>query len=235
MWAPLSATTPLGTVVIDTEYPFGDTATVTVTPATAGAPVPVLLRIPSWAAAGSVSIDGAAPVSLAGLNGTFFNTTTRAGGGASVFVLDFAPTIRLEPRVGGAVSVLRGALLYAVWIGQAITVTGTHPYSSRDLSVLSTAPWNVALVVDRADPAAALTFERVGPPASPLPFNSTAPPVLIRGRARPVPGWGTDKNAPTAPPASPACAAAGTCGDAIDVVLVPFGATHVRMAVLPTA
>jgi hypothetical protein len=68
-----------------------------------------------------------------------------------------------------------------------------------------------------------------------VPFNSTNVPVMITGSAKVVAGWGTAKNAPEGPPDSPACAAPGACGEEIPVVLVPFGSTHVRMAVLPTA
>ncbi len=112
-WAPLTATTPLATIIVDTDYPFGDTATVTVTPSGSAA-VSVLLRIPSWAARGSVTVDGV-QTPLVGVNGTFFATTTRAGGAASTFVVDFAPEIRLENNYNGAVAVLRGALVYSVW------------------------------------------------------------------------------------------------------------------------
>jgi hypothetical protein len=126
-------------------------------------------------------------------------------------------------------------LLYAVWIGQTIAVTATHPFNSKDLSITSVTPWNLALVInDREHPENDLFFSTMGAPGT-LPFNSTSPPVVIRGKARVVQGWGTVKHAPDAPPASPACAQEGACGDEIDVVLVPFGTTHVRMAVLPTA
>ena len=133
----------------------------------------------------------------------------------------------------GELTVLRGALTYGAWIGQSIAVTATHAFQSKDLAVESTTPWNLALVVDRANPGASLTFTRASGPSA-VPFNSTDVPVMITGTARVVAGWGVAKNAPAEPPASPACAAAGACGDEIPVVLVPFGSTHVRMAVLPT-
>ena len=206
---------------------------VTVTPS-GGAALPVLLRIPSWATRATLSVDGGAPVALAGSNGTFFPTATRAGGGASTFVVDFAPEVRLEPAYNGSVAVYRGALLYAAWIGQTISVTGTHPYNSKDLSVLAALPWNLALVIaDASNPGASLAFTRST--LTNVPYNSTAVPVTLSGKARVVAGWGAERNAPAPPPASPACAAPGACGDEVDVVLVPFGSTHVRMSVLPLA
>ena len=232
LWAPLTARTPLATVDIATDYPFGDDATVTVTPV--GADVPVMLRIPAWATAATLSVNGGAPVALGAANGTFFTSST-VGGVATTFDIAFNPAVRIEEGHGGAASVLRGALLYSLWIGQAITVTAQHPFNSQDLDINATAPWNVALVVkDRAAPGADLVFSRSGPPTG-VPYNSTAIPVSIAATARVVPGWGKEKNAAAAPPASPACAAPGACGAPVPVLLVPFGSTHVRMAVLPTA
>ena len=230
MWAPLSVVTPLGKLSIATDYPFGDAAVVTVTPASS-APVPVWLRIPSWAAGATLAINGGAARPLSGSNGTFFPATAT---GATTFTLAFNPEIRLETYYNDAVAVVRGALVYGAWIGQTINVTRSYALNSKDLSITSTTPWNLALVVDRANPSASLSFTRTSAPSS-VPYNSTDVPIIISGSARIVPGWGTDKNAPVGPPASPACSAAGACGEPIPIVLVPFGSTHVRMAVLPTA
>jgi hypothetical protein len=236
-WLPLAASTPEGHAVrIVTDFPFGDTVNVTVTPAAAAAaPVPVLLRIPSWAARGSVSVNGGPPVSLAASNGTFL-ALTAAPGAPTSYALDFQPSIRLEPYDNGAVAVVRGALVYSVWVGQVIAVTSTYPFNAKDLSINATQPWNVALIVpDASNPGASLSFSRLGAPSS-VPFNSTAVPVSITGMGRVVPGWGAANNAPAAPPASPACAApSADCGQPIPVTLVPMGSTHVRMTVIPLA
>ena len=231
MWAPLTAVTPLGTVTVATDFPFGDVATVTVTPSGSGSALPVWLRIPSWAAGATLSVNGGAPTPLTGSNGTFYPASAA---GTTTFTLAFNPQIRLETYYNGAVAVVRGALVYGAWIGQTITVTRAYALNSKDLAITSTTPWNLALAVDRADPGASLTFVRASPPSG-VPYNSTDVPVMITGRARVVAGWGVEKNAPAAPPASPACAAPGACGEEVDVTLVPFGSTHVRMAVLPTA
>lgn len=131
-------------------------------------------------------------------------------------------------------AVVRGALVFSAWIGQNISVTGQHAFNSQDLAVTPTQPWALALVVDRANPGASLTFNTVSAPSS-QPFSSTVIPVTITGMARPVTNWPVVTNAADMPPASPACAQAGACGDAVPVTLVPFGSTHIRMTVLPTA
>ena len=235
IWMPQTARTANATVDIATAYPFGDTATVTVTPTAAagGADVAVWLRIPSWAAGATLSVNGGAATPLTGSNGTFYPAST-VGAAATTFAISFNPSIRLETYANGAVAVVRGALVYSAWIGQNITVTSQHAFNSQDLAVAPTLPWALALVVDRANPGASLTFNAVQAPSS-QPFSSTVIPVTITGMARPVTNWPVVKNAADMPPASPACAQAGACGDPVPVTLVPFGSTHIRMTILPTA
>jgi hypothetical protein len=234
MWAPVNATVAgVASVQITTDYPFGDEATVVVAPS-GGAAVPVLLRIPSWATSAALSIDGGEAIPLAGSNGTFYATSTAAGGAPTTFTVAFNPAILLTPFANGTVSVSRGALVYSLWVGQNITVTAQYAYQSQDLAVVNTVPWNVALVADPSDPAASLTFTRASAPG-PVPYNSTDIPQTITGMGRLVPGWAVVKGAPDAPPASPACAANGACGQPFPITLVPFGSTHVRMTVLPLA
>jgi len=91
MWAPLSADTPLGTVIIATDYPFGDVAIVTVSPSS-GLPTPVWLRIPSWADKATLSVNDG-PAVLVGANGTFYPTSTTNS--PTTFTLHFNPEIRL--------------------------------------------------------------------------------------------------------------------------------------------
>ena len=79
MWMPQVARTANATVAIDTLFPFGDSATVTVspTPAAGGADVAVWLRIPSWAAGATLSVNGGAAKPLTGANGTFARTVDK--------------------------------------------------------------------------------------------------------------------------------------------------------------
>ena len=69
------------------------------------------MRIPSWATAATLAQDGGAPAPVA--NGTF---ALRRVTGASVLVLELHPEVRAVPRAdsGGALSIYRGALLYAL-------------------------------------------------------------------------------------------------------------------------
>lgn len=218
------------TVAVDTEYPFGDTATVVVTAAQG---TPVSLRVPTWATAATLSINGAAPQAIGGKNGTFVTVSTITQPSCT-FLIDFAPAIRVDTRWwGGSAAVYRGALLYALRVGEEFAVLANNPYDSKDYAVTPTSPWAYALVVDPANPAASLSFTRVGPPPA-LPFNSTAPPVMITGTGRPLPNWQLFNNSAGTPPGpSPLDCSSQQCGAGTPITLVPYGSTHLRMAVLP--
>ncbi len=230
LWAPGATTLRLpggasAVVSVNTTYPFGDDAVVTVT-----APVGtrVRLRIPGWATAARVCVVGGA--CAAARNGTFW-AAAQASPTAS-YSVDFAPTIRVDASYSnGAAAVYRGALLYALQIGENVTTIATGPRGFDDHAVRATSAWNYALVLDAAAPAASLAFARASAPG-PSPFGRVT--QTITARARTVAAWTIFNNSATAPPQSPVdCSASGACGDVETVTLVPFGATLLRVAVIP--
>ena len=75
-----------------------------------------------------------------------------------------------------------------------------------------------------------LRFEQLGAPGR-LPFNISRFPSVIHAKAKAVPAWASSKSAADEPPPSPLDAS--RLGDATDVLLVPYGASNLRMAGLP--
>lgn len=191
---------------------------------TVTAPVgtPVRLRIPGWATAARVCVGGGACVAAA--NGTFWLATQATP--KATYSIDFAPVIRVDTSYSnGAAAVYRGALLYALQIGENVTTIATGPRGFDDHAVHGTSAWNYALLLD------SLTFSRAGAPG-PSPFGSVT--QSISARARTVAAWQIFNNSATVPPPSPVdCGAAGACGAEESVTLVPFGATLLRVAVIP--
>lgn len=232
LWAPGTTALQLAggggatTVAVETTYPFGDDAVVTVS-----APVgtPVRLRVPGWAGgAARVCVAGGACSALA--NGTFFLTLQATA--VATYTVDFAPAVVVDATYfAGSAAVYRGALLYALAIGENVTTIASGPRGFDDYSVHPTSAWNVALQVDPANPAAALTFARAGPPG-PSPFGSVT--QTLTGVGVLLPGWVMFNNSAASPPPSPVdCGQAGACGDRINITLVPYGTTLLRVAALP--
>ena len=230
LWAPgaTSFTLPGGaraTVNVSTTYPFGDDALVTVS-----APVgtPVRLRVPGWAAAARVCVGGGACAAAA--NGTFF--VARQATPITTYAVDFNPAVRVDASyAAGSVAVYRGALLYALAIGEDVAAIAAGPRGFDDYQVRPTSAWNVALALDVANPGASLAFARVAPPG-PVPFGAAT--QVLTGRGRVLAGWAMVNNSAATPPPSPVdCAAPGACGEDVAVTLVPFGATLLRVAALP--
>ena len=134
-----------------------------------------------------------------------------------------------------AAAVRRGPLLFALQLEQKTRVVRTwEPFKNTDVSITTPSAWNYALRLDPTHPGATLSFERVGG-ASGVPFNSSAPHMRIRARATRLEAWREALLAAKEPPASPV-QLEGTAGQLVeDVVLIPYGATELRMGAMPWA
>ena len=72
-----------------------------------------------------------------------------------------------------AATVLRGALIYSLQLEEDFhMIKEWEPFLNKDYDINTTSAWNYALVVDPANPAATLTFDRAGAPGA-IPFNIT--------------------------------------------------------------
>jgi len=231
IWAPVKAELPNGaTVDITTDYPFEDTATVTVTAKSA---MPLYLRIPGWAKGTTVNGKPAK-------EGTMAKFACAAG--VTKFSVVFTPEIKLERWGDGdnttmPYSVLRGSLLFSLPIDGNYTVTAHHYGSatqSNDYEVRPNSPWQFALVADPSDPAKSFTLNRPGYVEGAAPFNHTLWPLTLSATLKPLTSWGTAHSSAAPPPDSPACAK-GTCAAPIKVTLVPHGGTDLRIGEFPLA
>ena len=256
---PTTATVPIGggaTVVVETDYPFGDTVTVRVR---ATAAVTLHVRVPAWASRATASLNGAAHTKVAG--GAYH--TVQCTAGETAFVLELNPDIVVErhwgpaedlqegsvriPKVNG-VAVMRGPLLFAVSLDETIHKMGS-PYDkcfesgcSQDVAVTSTEPWAYALLLPGDGGAKNSTvvnpkgwsYKKLGAPGK-HPFAGRASPtVAIMVKARELPTWTMDANYSSTPqpvPVSPVDCA--SCGPVKMLQLVPFGSTRLRMGMLP--
>jgi hypothetical protein len=254
---PVSARLAGGVAVnVSTEYPFGDDVTVTLSGLPGGAvSFPLYIRVPAWASAATLSVNGGAPAAVGAANGTMLKVDLSGAVGPSVSVtLATNPSVRVEPWFNGALAIFRGALLYSLRLDETFQNTSSAPGEplctdwivaqdgagcDRPNGGACAAPWNSAVVVaDPAHPEAAFSFRRTGA-TPPVPFAAGlwgASNLELTAQVVQVAAWGVELGTAAPPPASPVdCSAAGSCSAPFLATFVPYGATHLRMAELPWA
>ena len=251
--APMSATLAGGVFVnVSGDYPFNDDVTIALSNLPAGPlAFPLFVRVPGWATAATLSVNGGAPVAVGAANGTMLRVDWAGASGPSAAVtLATNPAVRVEPWFNGALAVFRGALLYSLRLDENFVNTTAaagepratdwvvaQPGCDKPNGGTCAAPWNAALVV--ADPAhaeAGFAFRRTGDvPAVPFAAGLWGASNLeLTATVRLVSAWGVNVGAAQPPPASPVdCSAAGACGETFTATFVPYGATHLRMTQLP--
>ncbi|MER7927361.1 RICIN domain-containing protein [Streptomyces sp. NPDC096057] len=229
MYAPSSvrATVASGTEVTiteDTDYPFDDTVTLTLS---APQPVsfPLLLRVPGWCAGPQLRVNGQ-PVPAQ--DGPAFVRVERTwkDGDRVTLTLPQRTAVRTWSTNRGAVSVTRGPLVYGLRIGeQYVRYAGDDTFPEYE--VHATTPWNYGLVPDTT-----FALSRADGPVAANPFTHDTTPLTLTAQARRVPEWIADNEHVVAPlQQSPARAT----GAVEHVTLVPMGAARLRITSFPTA
>lgn len=233
-----------GSVQVETAYPFDDEVKIIARASTRVCPL--YIRVPDWAGGDGgtaellIESNGSRPVNLDGKNGTVVRVGMVPAGATPLrATLLLKPRIRIERWSAGGYSVHRGALMFSLPIAPNFTVVAHHygtDAQSNDYDVSNASAWAYALDASPTDPSATMEFVPSGTmdPAA-APFNHTGWPVAVRATIRSLPDWGISINSADSPPASPACASPGTCGAPQRVLLVPHGATDLRIGMFPLA
>jgi hypothetical protein len=232
LYAPSSVTATAGDgarvgVVEETDYPFDEQATFTVS---ADRPVefPLYLRIPGWAAGARIEVNGRRVEGEMDPGG--YAVLRRLWRHGDQVRLELPMEIRIKhwPGVGDAVSVRRGPLWYALKIGEEWKrYGGTDEWPAFE--VLPTTPWNYGLIVNGAQRAGTIRLASRKTPGF-QPFEPEAAPIVLRAKARRVPGWRAEGRMVGPVPASPAEAE----GPVEEVDLIPMGCARLRIASFPT-
>ncbi len=210
----------------ETCYPFEDQIRLTLS---CDRPVtfPLYLRLPGWAKSVQILINGQ-PVEgpFAGGRYAVLSRTWRHGDEVR---LELGPQIEVVewPARRGAVSVRRGPLWFSLKIGERWQkYGGTEIWPA--LEALPTTPWNYGLVFEGPEAAASVRLaSRNAPPFQ--PFALEAAPIVLRAKARRVPGWTAEGRMAGLVPASPAKGE----GPVEEVELVPMGCARLRISVFP--
>ncbi|HEX4791922.1 MAG TPA: beta-L-arabinofuranosidase domain-containing protein, partial [Actinospica sp.] len=233
MYAPCSVTAKVAggtsvTVAENTGYPFTDTITLTVSPATPTA-FPLYLRVPGWCSAPSIKVNGQSVSAPAGPAYTSISRTWSKGDTVTI-QLPSAPAVTTWSANGGALSVSNGALDYSLQIGENyVQFAGNTEFPEYE--VHATTAWNYALDLPSSNPAGALSFHGAGGSVPANPFTQQNVPVSITAPAAQLAGWTADDQSTVTPLESGPFQAAATG----NVTLIPAGAARLRITAFPAA
>lgn len=244
VYAPSMLTTTLasGTEVTISEqtcYPFEEQVRFTVSfPSrrSASADFPLELRIPSWSDGYTLTVNGEKVTPAEKTGGTVRIARTWSDG--DEVVLTLAAPLRSSRWYDNAAVIERGPLVYALkmeerWSRHECTVQerglGDYYYE-----VTSPTQWNVALVGDdlRGDNMAS-RFKVEQGECSDTPWSVQAAPITIKGRARVLPQWTLDRNSAATFNFHNQQAPAGEVGPEVEITLIPYGCTTLRITEFP--
>ena len=211
----------------ETEYPFGGTVEFRLHLSEPAA-FPLLLRVPGWCKGPVAAVNGrkvsaeAPPASYLSVERTWRD------GDRVQLELPMKTTLTEWKKQANAVSVNYGPLSFSLKIGQRWEkIGGTAAWP--DLAIHPTTPWNMGLIVDRANPGASFQLVRK-PLTDKQPFDIGTAPLELRGRGKLLRNWAPLGKMASAPPPSPVL----STEPAEDITLVPMGCARLRVSVFPT-
>ncbi|WP_353946218.1 beta-L-arabinofuranosidase domain-containing protein [Streptomyces sp. HUAS MG91] len=228
LYAPSEVKTRIGNATVtvreETDYPFDETVTLTVS---VDKPVafPLRLRVPGWCDKPRLAVNGR---TVKAGSGPVFAEVRRTwkDGDKVTLRLPQRTTLRTWSGNHDSVSVDHGPLTYSLKIAEKYVRTGgsgTFP----EYDVHAASAWNYGLV-----PGSSPELRRRPGPLPANPFTLDGTPLTLAARARRLPEWIADDEHVVAPlQPSPARSRAGV----ETVTLVPMGAARLRITSFPTA
>jgi hypothetical protein len=215
------------TLRLDTDYPFRETLSLTVTPERP-ASFPILLRVPAWAQGATVQVAGEPPASMT--SGAFYRLERTWREPKSV-VLRFPMRSQVSTRYHGALAVERGPLVYSLLLEEEWTrVNSDRPHRELphgDFEVRPTTPWNYGLLLDPESLEGDLAFAELPVGESPFSPKGSGMGASVRGRR--LPDWKLEHGW-----AGEIAPGLKTSREPLEqLTLIPYGCTNIRVTEFP--
>jgi hypothetical protein len=250
------------TITEETDYPFKNTVKFTISTAEQVL-FPLVVRVPLWGEGTTIQVPNGATIeapeggdAATGLSAGQWVKITHLWNDNDEVVVTLPFDIKVEEwdsdhpnHTINDVTVRRGPLYYALRIPErqwSKEVTYPNGMGAADWAISTSSDWNYALMLDMDNPATC--FEVVeqnvdsdypwgmrGDPVWDEGSNShvnltSDVPVILKTKGKLVPSWGMDNNSAATAPVSPI---QGLSTPEVDIELVPFGSTKLRVSMFP--
>mgnify|MGYP001150822485 CR=1 FL=1 len=210
----------------DTWYPFGDFIDFTIL---IGEPLefPLYLRIPEWAEEARIFINGE-KISVSPEPQSFV-LVKRVWQNSDQVRLELPMEIKIKTwkKIGNSVSVRRGPLWYSLKIGEEWRrYGGTDEWPAYE--ILPKTPWNYGLILDPRNPDASIKVSSQKSLAY-QPFEPEAAPIVLKAKAKRIPGWKAEGQMVGKVPPSPL----KSIEPLEEITLIPMGCARLRISSFP--
>jgi hypothetical protein len=174
----------------ETEYPYGDTIRLAVSPARS-VEFPLYLRIPKWCSAAKIRVNGAS-ASVKAAPGSFA-VVKRQWKAGDVVTLHFPMevSVREWKLTNNSVSVDRGPLTYSLQIPERWDrYAGTEQWP--EYAVYAEGPWNYGLELDKNHTGRSFEVVQKSGSIASNPFTHETNPISLKAKGRKIANWTKD-------------------------------------------
>ena len=218
----------------ETNYPFDESVKFTLHTSSAKAlSFPFSLRIPAWCTQATVKVNGKVWYTVGGNQITKIEREWKSG---DVVDLELPMHIFKNTWNENSVSVERGPITYALKIQENVTKVKNEKdpgeYGDTFYEVRPASAWNYGLV-NVADNKLDEKFKvEKRDTVSRFPWTLNSAPIMIRAKARQIPGWHL-YNEMAGPLPYTFIYNQDVSPKTEDIILVPYGCTEIRISEFP--